>query len=197
MKRVLVFFGLTGSGKSFLAKQWAETNGFAYFNTDVVRKQLAGIAPDRRCADGLGQGIYSSEFSRKTYDALLDCARSALAGEYPVVILDGSFQLQNERQRVIDTFSKDHQVLFIYCRCSDKVTRQRLDQRLSESDAVSDGRLEVYFAQLKTFEYPQEISAGQLLQLDTDAPLGYLVDRLEHFVSSAPSFDSNRISPRK
>lgn len=186
-RRLLVFFGLTGSGKSFLAGQWAKKRGFAYFNTDIVRKQLAGLPPTQKCRDGLDRGIYSHEFSRKTYDALLDRASSALQGNSRTVIVDGSFHLQNERQRVIDIFSAEYQVLFIYCFCADKVTRQRLEARLAESDTVSDGRLEVYTGQLHTFEWPTEISADQLLELDTDAPLEYLIDRLERFVTSAHS----------
>lgn len=186
-KMLLVFFGLTGSGKSFLAGQWAKKRGFAYLNTDIVRKQLAGLPPTQKCGDGIDLGIYSPEFSRKTYDALLERARVALQGNSRVVILDGSFHLQNERQRVIDTFSAEYQLLFIHCFCADKVTRQRLDERLTEADTVSDGRLEVYTGQLKKFEWPTEISADQLLALDTDAPLEYLIDCLERFVTSARS----------
>lgn len=196
-KRLLVFLGLTGSGKSFLARQWAEKKGFAYFNTDIVRKQLAGIEPTQQCRDGLDSGLYSSEFSKKTYDALLDCAHEALRKGASTVILDGSFLLQGQRQRILASFGSELQVLFIYCFCADSVTRQRLKARLAEAAAVSDGRHEVYLAQLKKFEYPKEISAERILELDTDAPLEYLINRLEHFVTSALSIDGKESSPKK
>ncbi len=197
VQRLLIFFGLTGSGKSYLASRWAEKNGFAYFNSDVIRKQLVGIVPTQQCRDGINSGIYHPEYSKKTYEEMLNCALGALEDGHPIAILDASFHLQNQRQRVIDTFSRDYQVLFIYCFCSENVTLQRLKKRLAEPDAVSDGRLEVYLDQLKKFEYPVEIPNELLLELDTDASVEHLIARLEDFVTSAPSADRKDASPNQ
>jgi len=38
-----VFFGMVATGKSYLAKAWAERLGGLYLNSDVVRKELAGL----------------------------------------------------------------------------------------------------------------------------------------------------------
>jgi uncharacterized protein len=59
--------GVSGSGKSFLARVLAERSGFAHLDSDVVRKELAGLEPSQR-ADPV---YYSGEFSRRTYDCYI------------------------------------------------------------------------------------------------------------------------------
>lgn len=186
-KTVVVFFGMTASGKSYLAGEWARRRGYPYFNTDVVRKELvARIFPTIQLQEqGVDKGLYSPEFSRKTYDALLDCAEKALAdGAFRYVVLDGSYQLKSERKRVVEKFSGQFGVYFILCHCSEAVTRERLKKRLLNDSAVSDGNLEVYLKQKRKFDKPVEISSEQLLELDTNASLEYLIFRLEHFLST-------------
>ncbi|MCI5209954.1 MAG: hypothetical protein D3910_14420 [Candidatus Electrothrix sp. ATG2] len=65
-----IFFGLIASGKSTLAELFAEAQGFPYYNTDRVRKELAGIALNERRPDGMDQGIYTPAFTEKTYQAM-------------------------------------------------------------------------------------------------------------------------------
>lgn len=186
---VVVFFGMTASGKSYLARAWAERHGYPYLNTDVVRKELAGIAATRSCPQEIDKGLYSPEFSRKTYERLLDRGERALAEDaFPCVILDGSYQLQSERRRVLERFADRYSVFFVFCRCGDAVTRTRLAERLLDDEAVSDGRLEIYLRQKKIFEDPREIPPERLLELDTNASLEYLIGCVEHFLStSGPS----------
>ena len=43
-----VFFGMTASGKSTLALAWAKRCQAPYYNTDRVRKELAGLQPTER-----------------------------------------------------------------------------------------------------------------------------------------------------
>jgi len=185
-KMVVVFFGMAASGKSYLSQAWAEQRGCARFNTDVVRKRdiAGGMVAGRPTVSGIGQGIYTAEFSRRTYMRLLTLAEQALADPARrCVILDGSYQLEQERRQVIERFSAVANVSFIYCFCSEHVTRGRLDLRRREEAAVSDATLEVYLHQCRTFEKPREIPGRQLLELDTDAPLEYLIGRVEQFLA--------------
>ena len=54
---IYIFFGLIASGKSTLAELFAAAHHFPYYNTDRVRKELAGLAANERRPDGLGQGL--------------------------------------------------------------------------------------------------------------------------------------------
>lgn len=182
-KKLIVFFGMTASGKSFLAKEWARRHGYQYCNTDVIRKELAARTfPKQLDEGGMDQGIYSPGFSRKTYDTLLDRAEGSLSGGSALtVILDGSFHLRRERIRVTERFSGKVSICFIFCRCSERITKKRIEKRILDASAISDGTYEVYLKQKEKFENPDEFLPGELLELDTEAPLEYLIARLDKF----------------
>ena len=80
-KLLLVFFGMIATGKSSLAAAFARKWGCSYYNSDIVRKELAGLAPDSRQITGVDAGIYTREFSRRTYDTLLSRAQNDLERE--------------------------------------------------------------------------------------------------------------------
>lgn len=186
-KRIVVFMGLTGSGKSFLAKAWAGKHNYPYFNTDVIRKQLAGIDPTESRPEEEGRGIYSADFSRQTYDAMLVSAWEALhAPAVSSVVLDGSYWSEAERDRVRRTFEESARIVFILCSCDEAVTRARLTERLADAAAVSDGRWEIYLHQLETFQFPEELPVEQFRRLDTDAALDSLLERLDSLLEGRP-----------
>lgn len=168
-KRVVVFFGLIASGKSFVAKAWAQKHQFPYYNTDVVRKRLAGIGSTEARPEAIGAGIYSPVFTRLTYDALLEFARHDLDDPaVSCVVLDGSYHARAERDRVRERFDRLARVVFVLCCCGEEVTKIRLAKRAADPEAVSDGRLEIYLKQKEKFEEPDELLFGQLSRLDTD-----------------------------
>lgn len=179
-KLIVVFLGLIASGKSYLAGAWAEKHHFPYFNTDVVRKHLAGIDPTESRPDEAGQGIYSAEFTRRTYDAMLASAREALQDPaVSCVVLDGSYQAEAERDRLRRTFQDCSRIVFVWCSCDEAVAKARLAERAADPAAVSDGRWEIYLHQRETFEYPEELPVEQFRRLDTNTALDSLLKRLD------------------
>jgi len=184
--RLYVFFGMVASGKSTLGRAWAERHGMAYYNSDVVRKELAGNAATTGRQEELNQGIYTSEFTRRTYDTLLAKAEADLAAGTSVV-LDASYQSHAERGRVRALAQKYNiPVYFIYCFCPEKETKRRLHIRAADPAAVSDGRWEIYLAQKKRFEEPVELAAGELITLATDVPLEALLEKLDMLIRKTP-----------
>jgi len=176
MPELLVFFGLIASGKSFLAEAYARKQGALYLNTDRVRKNLAGIKATQRRADGLAQGIYTPEYTERTYQAMLDAAGIQLQAGKDVV-LDGSYSNSNDRNRVIECGNKNGaRVQFILCQCAEEVVKRRLEQRARDPLAVSDGRWEIYLKQKKKFEPPEELEKKQLLILNTERELNELLE---------------------
>lgn len=165
-----VFFGLIASGKSTLAELFAETHDLPYYNTDRVRKELAGLAAYKRRPDGMGQGIYTPEFSEKTYQAMLDsAARDCNAGATGVV-LDGSYSKVADRHKVGELASAlTARLHFILCSCSEQETQRRLALRAKDPQAVSDGRWEIFVQQKEKFAQPDELPPHQLTRIDTEA----------------------------
>lgn len=182
--KVLVFFGMIATGKSYLAAAWARQHGCAYYNSDRVRKELAGLAPESRQAAAVDQGIYSREFSRRTYDQLLILAEQDLeVNPGACVALDGSYQARCERQRVQERLALKARVLFVHCICAEEVMRERMEQRQRDPQAVSDGRWEVYLQQKAKFEMPSELRPEQLLTIDTNQTLDALLILLDEWVA--------------
>ncbi|MCF6187378.1 MAG: AAA family ATPase [Desulfobulbaceae bacterium] len=182
---ILVFFGLIASGKSTLAEAFARRQGVLYLNTDRVRKELAGIAVTERRPDEHGRGIYSREYTEKTYQAMLDAAAGELR-QGKSVVLDGSYSSRKERARVLECGNRNGaKVCFILCHCSEEETRHRLELRARDPLAVSDGRWDIYLKQKETFEHPDELASSQLLILDTEAELDKLLSTITSWVEES------------
>jgi uncharacterized protein len=83
--RLIAIGGFSGSGKSSLARRLAPAVGAVpgalILRSDVIRKALFGVPTARRLPDE----AYTPEASRGVYRALLDRARTALAGGQAVV----------------------------------------------------------------------------------------------------------------
>jgi predicted kinase len=176
---IYVFFGLIATGKSFLGSAWAKRHDFAYLNSDRVRKELAGLAVTASSKVGLNKGIYSAEFSRRTYDELLSRAERQCAAARSVVI-DASYQKRAERDRVRRLAERlGAGLFFILCQCPEEEILRRLEIRSRDPEAVSDGRPEIYLAQKERFEYPEEMDESQLITLSTVTDPEGLLDGLD------------------
>ncbi len=97
--RLIALGGLSGSGKSRLARDLAPFVGLApgarIVRTDTTRKRLAGVGFETRLAPAL----YGEGMTRKTYDAVYAEARAALAAGY-AVIADAVFGKPEERAAI-------------------------------------------------------------------------------------------------
>ena len=181
MAGLVVIFGLMGSGKTTLARALGQARGWPVIESDRVRKALAGLAPGDRAELPFGQGIYGKEFSDRTYAEMLRLAARHLAAGSGV-ILDASFKRAYDRERA-RLLAREHQepVLFVYCACPPEEARRRLGIRLTDPQAVSDGRVELFEAQARDFDPPGP-EDQPLLRLNTDRELPAVVEDLKGFV---------------
>src|SRR5215472_14627832 len=76
---LLVVCGLVASGKSTMAEKLRLRTGFEVFNSDRIRKQLAGIPDTLHRHSEYGSGIYTSAFDVLTYETLIEQACRCLA----------------------------------------------------------------------------------------------------------------------
>lgn len=177
---LVVVCGLSGSGKTSVAERLARRTGFLHVNSDIVRKQLAGIVPTARPAavpaalppavstGTYESGIYSREFSQRTYAALLEAALQSLSHGCGV-ILDATFQLRRGREEARAIANQmSVPVLFVECECSPEETQRRLQQRQARADSPSDADWNVYLRQKQAYEPFTEGEPGYL-KLDTTA----------------------------
>jgi len=178
---IVVVCGLMGAGKSSRSLALAAALGWPVINSDAVRKRLAGLKPTERVPVAFGQGIYDEDFSTRTYDEMLRQAEAFLTAGRSV-ILDGSYKRAQERQRV-RRLARDQKarVVFVYCDCPPEVARERLGIRLTDPQAISDGRVELFEDQRRDFD-PFSPEDRPLLRLDTNRDPEVVLEDLQSFV---------------
>ena len=181
---VLMTCGLSGTGKSALAGSIAGKWNMQVIASDVVRKELAGRDPVQRRPVEFGSGIYTSDFTRQTYDEMLTRTRELLA-EGRSVILDATFSSHATRQAAA-AMARDAgaMLLCLECQASDDVVRQRISLRDQGEVTASDADWDVYLAQKKRFEPVTELSAWQHIVLDTGADLETTIVRADQLISA-------------
>ncbi len=179
---LIAMVGVTGSGKSYLAHALASRLGAVVISSDVTRKKLAGLDPRRSQAEPIDSGIYSPEMTELTYAEMLLQAAPFLSWGRPV-ILDASYLARKTREQARD-FAERAGVRFLAVECvpTEALVRERLQRRRSAVWSPSDGRWEVYQAQLKRTEPLSELPEGSRLRLDGSLPLADQLDRVEVFV---------------
>jgi predicted kinase len=182
---VFIFMGLIASGKSTLAQGFADRWHLPYFNSDIERKKLAQLERTARGTGKFAEGIYTPEFSRLTYDTLIEKGKAAIQ-DGSSVVLDGSYAKQSERQKVREAFVGSAKLFFILCEVSEQVTRERLQLRALDENAVSDGTYEIYVIQKQHFEYPNELDSTGFLVLETDGDAEQLLTTIESSLNIPP-----------
>ena len=178
---VLVICGVAASGKSTLAEAVAEISGFTHLSSDVVRKRLAGLAPDQRAAPEL----YSPEFTERTYRELgrLAAGELGLAGS---VIVDATFHRRLARDAFREGLGEQlaTPVLFLECRAPQEVLLERVRRRQAEARRTSDADADVVRRQLAEREPLEEVAASDRADLSAERPVEELVLELESAVDA-------------
>ncbi len=173
-KLFLIVAGLVGTGKTTVAQALSRSLGLTVISSDVVRKELAGIPPTERRFEPISSGIYSEEFTRKTYEQMFASAKKLLL-QGQSVILDASFKRREHRlqaKQLAEELGADFAAL--ECVLDETAIKSRLEQRVRQG-SVSDGRWEVYLAQKDEFEKIEEFSPQQHVVLDTAQPISNIV----------------------
>jgi predicted kinase len=163
--------GLPGTGKSTLAHSLAVKSGFEVIHSDAVRKELAGIAASENAASAWQSGIYSSEWTRRTYE---ECLRRAgeLLFEGKRVAVDASFASEEWRSQFLEMARRlaIPAVLFV-CEAPDEIVRPRLAQRRGD---ISDADEEVYRQARAAWTPSERPTLEKLVIVDTVDAAGAL-----------------------
>jgi uncharacterized protein len=169
---VIVLAGVTGSGKSTVARALAARSRASHLNSDVIRKRLAGVEPSARAP----VSAYSPAMSEFTYRELGRLA-GASAG---TVIVDATFH----RRRLRDVFREQlagaaDRVVFVECRAPVAALEHRVRARARQPDRTSDATPEVLHHQLADLEPCDEIPPERHLIVRSDQPLDRFVAAVE------------------
>ena len=135
--RLVLVGGLPGSGKTTVATSLARRPGVEHLSSDHVRKHLAGLPPEVPAGTGPGEGLYDEAMTARTYESLLDEARTLL-GHGRSVVLDATFADERWREtaRALGR-STSSQVVELRCTLDPGLADERLlARRGGASDAT-------------------------------------------------------------
>ena len=176
---LIVVCGLSGTGKSTVARMLQHRKGFKAINSDRTRKRLASVSPQEHVRTDYGANIYSDRFSKITYDAMLAEAEHLL-GDGCGAILDATFKTSADRQLALALAARRGvPVLFIECVVSQEEAIRRLKQRASSEGEVSDATPKIYKKQRAEFEPIRELPPRNYLRIDTTREREQLVAEIE------------------
>jgi len=175
---LVVICGLSGSGKSAVTAALVRRTGYQAINSDVVRKELAGLAATARVRAGYDEGLYAPERSAATYRAMIERAAQGLRSGRGV-ILDATFQRRSDREAARAVAARVRvPFVLVECRCDEDEVRRRLQRRAHDSETPSDADWNVHVEQRRRFEAFTDGEIDRVI-LDTTREVEELTRKIE------------------
>jgi uncharacterized protein len=177
MPWLVLMHGLSGSGKSRLARRLAPRLPAAWVRSDLERKRLHDLDPGTAAPAEVGAGLYGAEATARTYTRLAEIARTALRAGVSIVV-DAAFLESDRRQAFIDLAGDcGGRAVVLACEAPPGILRERVQARRNDP---SDAGLEVLEAQLERGIEPGPREAPYRIVVDTsaDPDLDALIARL-------------------
>ncbi|MBI1912367.1 MAG: AAA family ATPase [Deltaproteobacteria bacterium] len=153
---LIIIMGLSGTGKTTIAEELSRDFSLIRLSSDSIRKELAGIPIEEKRIEEFKKGIYSEEFTNRTYRALIERGITYLKNGRSV-ILDATFSKQKhieELKTALRGITADFHI--IRCAAGDDAVKERILGRCFEKNkagtAVSDADWQIYLKQKASFE---------------------------------------------
>lgn len=170
MPCLLLMSGLSGSGKTWLARQLAERLSAVHIRSDVERKRRAGLRELAPSHSRLGEGLYSSEVSDTVYDDLARAAEDVLNGGICAVV-DAAFLKRAQRARFAELAARRGAPLhLILCEAPEAVLRARITERSWARRDSSEADLDVLEWQSARVEPLTADEGIDVIRVDTVRP---------------------------
>jgi hypothetical protein len=144
--------GLSGSGKTWLARKLAPELDAIHLRSDVERKRLSGLPETARTGSAIGQGLYSPDSGNRLYQHLAQAARATVLGGFTTLV-DATFGSRAER-RQFRALAVDLgvPVCVVHCNAPAELLRARVTARRDAAIDASEADMSVLEWQEKRWE---------------------------------------------
>jgi aminoglycoside phosphotransferase family enzyme/predicted kinase len=165
---VIALAGLSGTGKTSVARAIAEELGLRVVSADAVRQSLFGAAKQ---STGYGEGAYTTEANRLTYQRMIEQGQTLL-GSGGGVVLDATFRHAEDRAAARQMAqAANAEWRLIECALPPQIVQARLAERAVRGDGCSDATWETYLRQRGERAPLCNKAEGVYLPLDTSGSL--------------------------
>jgi len=130
--------GLSGSGKTWLARRLSDECDALHLRSDVERKRLAGLTPLADSRSPPDAGIYTREFNAKTYARLAECATACLQGGEHVIVDAASLRREERRELLQVATGQGVRAAIALCTAPIETLRSRIAARRSAGADASE-----------------------------------------------------------
>lgn len=154
--------GLSGSGKTTVSQSLLQDYGMIRLRSDVERKRLAGLDALAHSGAGIGQGLYTQQASRSTYEHLSRLAEGLLKTGWPVIV-DAAFLERWQREQLREpAFRLGVPFRIVDIQANPVTLRERVSLRAARGKDASEAGLRVLQHQMAT---AQPLDAGELSEV--------------------------------
>lgn len=158
--------GLPGTGKSTLAARLSQQAGLQVIRSDVVRKELAGLNPETSAATAPGCGLYTPEWTDRTYAECLRRAETLLFSGKRVLV-DATFIEESRRCDFLDAAVRwGVPGVFFVCEAGAETVKARLAARHGDA---SDADWGVYERAARAWQNPSAATLRRQHVLNSDS----------------------------
>jgi len=162
--------GASGSGKSWLSDRLIPELRAVRIRSDLERKRLARIEPTQSAAAGLREGIYTPEFSHRTYAHLADCAENCLRAGFSTIV-DAAFLEPSDREVFRSLASRlELPCVIVACQADPIALAARVRERSAGRGDASDADLSVLDHQLREIQPFEPDERSCVVAIDTGEP---------------------------
>lgn len=179
--RLLICHGLSGSGKTWLSDRLIGRLPAVRLRSDLIRKQLHGLAELERTSEGLNTGIYDAESSRRTYERMARFTTLGLQAGFNV-IADATFLRRSDRAafEVVAT-ATGAELTLLHCEADQTVLEARVRDRHAANSDASEADVNVLHEQIAAREplVPEELGRAITVHTDREIDLDELLQSLQ------------------
>lgn len=149
---LIILFGLSGSGKTWVAAELMASLPAIRLRSDVERKRLFGLSETASSHSEINEGLYTADSCHRVYTHLVTAARVLLNARHNV-ILDAAFLRASERDIALEMADLcRHQAVIVHVRAPAPLLQQRLQRRQRDAVDASEAGPEILDYQRASFE---------------------------------------------
>lgn len=161
MRKVILIYGLQGSGKTTLAAELGKVLKGVVLTTEAIRHELFGNK------DSMSNSDFTETELKITYRTV-ELMLKNIIDYCNLIIIDGVFRYSNQRDNISEICKmKNVKLITYYLTCSEITAKKRLEDRKAQNESQL-GDYQAYLSVKERFEYPKN---GEIIIDTSEASL--------------------------